>query len=102
MSTLFLLFLTDPEGGGSGFTSLIFLAAIFLVFYLFIIRPQSKKQKEIQNKVSEMKKGDKVVTSGGVIGIVASIEDDSIMMEIDKDVKVKLLKNAIVDVNPKK
>lgn len=102
MSTLFLLFVTDPEGGGGGFTSLIFLAAIFLVFYLFIIRPQSKKQKEIQNKVSEMKKGDKVVTSGGVVGIVASIEDDSIMMEIDKDVKVKLLKNAIVDVNPQK
>ncbi len=97
-----MLFAADPEGGGGGFTSLIFLAAIFLVFYLFIIRPQSKKQKEIQNKVSGMKKGDKVVTSGGVVGIVSSIEDDSIMLEIDKDVKVKLLKNAIVDVNPQK
>jgi len=101
MTTMFLLFAADPEGGG-GFTSLIFLAAIFLVFYLFIIRPQSKKQKEIQNKVSEMKKGDKVVTSGGVVGIVSAIEDDSIMLEVDKDVKVKLLKNAIVDVNPQK
>ena len=96
-----MLFAGDPESGG-GFTSLIFLAAIFLVFYLFIIRPQSKKQKEIQNKVTGMKKGDKVVTSGGVVGIVSSIEDDSIMLEIDKDVKVKLLKNAIVDVNPQK
>ncbi len=100
MNTLLLLFAADPEGGGGGFTSLIFLAAIFLVFYLFIIRPQSKKQKEIQNKVTQMKKGDKVITSGGVVGIVVSIEDDSIMLEIDKDVKVKLLKNAIVDVNP--
>ena len=100
MNTLLLLFAADPEGGGGGFTSLIFLAAIFLVFYLFIIRPQSKKQKEIQNKVAQMKKGDKVITSGGVVGIVVSIEDDSIMLEIDKDVKVKLLKNAIVDVNP--
>ena len=102
MNTIALLFVADPEGGGGGFTSLIFLAAIFLVFYLFIIRPQSKKQKEIQKKVSEMKKGDKIVTSGGMVGIVTSIEDDSIMLEVDKDVKVKLLKNAIVDVNPQK
>ncbi len=101
MNTLLMFFAADAEGGG-GFTSLIFLAAIFLVFYLFIIRPQSKKQKEIQNKVSEMKKGDKVVTSGGMVGIVSAIEDDSIMLEVDKDVKVKLLKNAIVDVNPQK
>lgn len=102
MNTLLLLFAADPEGGGGGFTSLIFLAAIFLVFYLFIIRPQSKKQKEIQNKVSAMNKGDKVVTSGGIVGIVNSIDDDSVMLEVDKDVKVKLLKNAIVDVNPQK
>jgi len=102
MNTMIMLFATDPEGGGGGFTSLIFLAAIFLVFYLFIIRPQSKKQKEIQKKVTEMKKGDKVVTSGGMVGIVSTIEDDSIMLEVDKEVKVKLLKNAIVDVNPQK
>ncbi|MDG5766773.1 preprotein translocase subunit YajC [Balneolales bacterium ANBcel1] len=102
MNFMIMLFAADPEGGGGGFTSLIFLAAIFLVFYLFIIRPQSKKQKEIQNKVSEMKKGDKVVTSGGIVGIVSAIEEDSVMLEIDKDVKVKLLKNAIVDVNPQK
>ncbi len=102
MNTMIMLFATDPEGGGGGFTSLIFLAAIFLVFYLFIIRPQSKKQKEIQKKVTEMKKGDKVVTSGGMVGIVSAIEDDSIMLEVDKEVKVKLLKNAIVDVNPQK
>lgn len=101
MNTFFFLFAADPEGGG-GFTSLFFLAAIFLVFYLFIIRPQSKKQKETQLKVSQMKKGDKVVTSGGLVGVVSSIDDDSIMLEVDKDVKVKLLKNAIVDVNPQK
>ncbi len=102
MNTLLLFFAADPDGSGGGFTSLIFLAAIFLVFYMFIIRPQSKKQKEIQNKVGQMKKGDKVITSGGIVGIVNSIDDDSVMLEIDKDVKVKLLKNAIVDVNPQK
>lgn len=97
-----LILLGDPQGGGGGFESLIFLALIFVIFYFFIIRPQSKKQKEIQHKVSEMKKGDKVVTSGGAIGIVASIEDDTVMVEVDKDVKVRFLKNAITDVNPQK
>ncbi|MEX0928842.1 MAG: preprotein translocase subunit YajC [Balneolales bacterium] len=90
------------DQGDGGMTSLLFLAAIFAVFYFFIIRPQSKKQKEIQTKVSEMKKGDKVISSGGLVGTVGSIEDDSVMLEVDKDVKVRLLKNAIVDVNPKK
>ncbi|MDI6401947.1 preprotein translocase subunit YajC [Balneolaceae bacterium ANBcel3] len=101
MYTFLLFFAANPEGGGNA-SGLIFLAAIFLVFYLFIIRPQSKKQKEIQNKVAAIKKGDKIVTSGGIVGLVTSIDDDSVMLEIDKDVKVKLLKNAIVDVNPQK
>jgi preprotein translocase subunit YajC len=92
----------DPSQGGSGFESLFFLVALFLVFYLFIIRPQSKRQKEIQNKVTEMKKGDKAVTSGGVIGTVNSIEDTTVILEVDKDVKVRFLKTAIVDVNPDK
>lgn len=93
-------FMTDQ--GDGGMTSLLFLAAIFAVFYFFIIRPQSKKQKEIQTKVAGIKKGDKIVSSGGIVGVVNNLEDDSVMLEIDKDVKVRLLKNAIVDVNPKK
>lgn len=93
-------FMTDT--GEGGMTSLLFLAAIFAVFYFFIIRPQSQKQKEIQTKVAGIKKGDKIVSSGGIVGTVNNIEDDSVMLEIDKDVKVKLLKNAIIDVNPKK
>lgn len=102
--TLFMLLLVgDPsQDGGSPFGSLFFLVALFLVFYLFIIRPQSKRQKEIQNKVNEMKKGDKLVTSGGIVGTLAAIEETSVLMEIDKDVKVRVLKTAIVDVNPDK
>ena len=96
---LFFLFAGDPEGGG-GFASLFFLVAIFVIFYFFIIRPQSKKQKEIQRKVSEMKKGDKVITSGGVVGKLVSDEDDSALLEVDEGVKIRFMKNAIVDVNP--
>lgn len=81
-------------------SSFIFLGLIFFIFWFFIIRPQSKKQKEIERKVTEMRKGDKVVTSGGMIGTLSSIEDDSALLEVDKDVKIRVLKTAIVDVNP--
>lgn len=96
-----ILMAGDPSQGG-GFESLFFLVALFLVFYLFIIRPQSKRQKEIQNKVGAMKKGDKIVTSGGVVGIVNAIDESTILVEVDKDVKVRFLKTAITDVNPEK
>lgn len=97
-------FLMAPQGGGegSGFTSLIFMGAIFVVFYFFIIRPQSKKQKEIQQKVSEMKKGDKVVTSSGMIGVLNHIDDDSVLIEVGNSTKIRFLKSAINDVNPNK
>ena len=100
--TSLLFLMGNPEQGGGGFESLFFLVALFLVFYLFIIRPQSKRQKEIQNKVASIKKGDKVVTSGGLVGTALSVEENSVMLEIDKDVKVRLLKTAVVDVNPEK
>lgn len=100
--TLFMFLMGSPEQGGSGFESLFFLVALFLVFYLFIIRPQSKRQKEIQNKVEALKKGDKVVTSGGIVGTANSVEETSVMLEVDKDVKIRVLKTAVVDVNPEK
>lgn len=93
----------SPEGGGDGaLINLLFLGALFFVFYFFIIRPQSKRQKEIQTKVSEMKKGDKVVTGGGMFGVVSSIDDDTVLLEIDSGVKARFQKSAITDVNPNK
>ncbi len=93
----------SPNGDpNSGIINLVFLGGIFLVFYFFIIRPQSQRQKEIQRKVSEMKKGDKVVTSSGIIGILNTIEDDSVLVEVGSNVKIRFLKTAISDVNPNK
>ncbi len=95
--------MAPPQGdGGGAMINLVFLGAIFFVFYFFIIRPQTKRQKEIQTKVSEMKKGDKVLTSGGMMGIVSSIDDDSVLLEIDNGVKARFQKSAITDVNPNK
>ncbi len=101
--TNYLIFLMgQAPGDDSGMINLVFLGLIFLTFYFFIIRPQSKKQKEIQNKVSEMKKGDKVVTSAGILGTVNSIADDSVLVEVDSGVKIRFLKSAVTDVNPNK
>ena len=98
-----LLFLMgNPEDPNAGIINLVFLGAIFLVFYLFIIRPQSKRQKEIQRKVSEMKKGDKIVTSSGIIGVLHTIDDDSVLVDVSNGVKIRFLKSAITDVNPNK
>lgn len=104
MTNFTLLLMGAPEGGdpNGGMINLLFLGAIFVVFYFFIIRPQSKRQKEIQKKVSEMKKGDKVVTSSGIIGILNSIEDDSVLVEVGSNVKIRFLTSAITDVNPNK
>lgn len=90
------------EGGGDGLIGLMFPLLLILVFYFFLIRPQSKRQREIQKKVSELKKGDKVVTTGGIIGTVSSIEDDSILLEVDSNVKIRFTKASVIDVNPNK
>jgi preprotein translocase subunit YajC len=90
------------EGGGGTWTTLIFMGAIFVIFYWFIIRPQSKRQKEIKEKVNNVQKGDKIVTSGGMIANVSNVDDDTVLAEIDKGVKARFNKSAITDVNPNK
>lgn len=99
----FSLFLMgNPNDPNSGIINLVFLGGIFVVFYFFIIRPQSQKQKEIKLKVEGMKKGDKVVTSSGLIGVLNAIEDDSVLIEVGSGTKLRFLKSAISDVNPNK
>jgi preprotein translocase subunit YajC len=102
--TLGQFFLMAPPDSGSegAIINLLFLGALFFVFYFFIIRPQSKRQKEIQKKVEAMRKGDKVVTSGGLIGQVNSIDDETVLLEVDSGVKIRFQKSAITDVNPDK
>jgi len=101
MNVFFLM--APPDSGSEGaIINLLFLGALFFVFYFFIIRPQSKRQKEIQKKVEVMKKGDKVVTSGGLIGQVNSIDDQTVLLEVDSGVKIRFQKSAITDVNPDK
>jgi len=100
MTNLAFLHLMAPAAGTSGQTnpimSLMPIVLVFVVFYLFFIRPQMKKQKELNNYRSSLKKGDKVVTTGGIYGKVYEIKDNYIMMEVGGDVKLKIDKNAVL------
>jgi preprotein translocase subunit YajC len=85
---------TQPAGGGMSMW--IMLALIFVVMWFFMIRPQRKQQKELQNFRDSLKKGDKVVTIGGIYGTVDEIKEGSVLIIVDKDVKIRVSKNALV------
>ena len=83
-------------GQGGGMTMLLMLALIFVVMWLFMIRPQQKRQKELNKFRDSLAKGDKVVTVGGIYGTVLEVNDNKVMLEIDKDVKIKVDKASLV------
>ena len=81
---------------GGGWSMWIMLALIFVVMWFFMIRPQKKQQKELQNFRDSLKKGDKVVTIGGIYGTVAEIKEESVLIEVDNNVKIRVSKQALV------
>jgi preprotein translocase subunit YajC len=82
-------------GAAGGAQSLIFLVLMFVVFYFVLIRPQTKKQKEHQALINNLKSGDQVVTRGGIIGKITGVKDGVITIEIQEKVRVRLLKGYI-------
>jgi preprotein translocase subunit YajC len=82
---------------GTGFPTLIMMALMFVVFYFFLIRPQSKKAKEQQNFIETLKAGDKVVTIAGIHGKIVSVndEDKTFMIQVDGPTRLKIEKSAI-------
>ena len=68
---------------------------IFVVFYFFMIRPQTKKQKELQKQRDAMKKGDKVITAGGIYGEIKEVQETSLLITIAKDVTIKVDKGSV-------
>jgi preprotein translocase subunit YajC len=80
--------------GEQGIQSLVMLGLMVLVFYFFMIRPQMKKQKELKKFREGLKKGDKVVTIGGIHGIILEVTDNTVLIESEKT-KLRLEKSAI-------
>ncbi len=96
MFNTFLTMAPQAAEGGNPLMSLLPFLLIIVVFYFFMIRPQMKRQKELRKYREALKKGDKVITTGGIYGRVAEIKDDHVMMEIADNVKIKIDKSAII------
>jgi len=93
--------LMAPQGqeGGSGLVAnLILFGSIIAIFYFMIIRPQQKRQRERQKMLDTMKKGDKIITSGGIYGTIAGIDEKHLLVQIADNVKVKVDRGSIASV----
>ena len=91
-----------PTGDASNiFIQIAPLVLIFVVFYFLMIRPQSKRMKEHQNMISNLKRGDNVVLSSGMIGKIVRVEDKEVGIEIAQGVTVKVVKGMIAEVRAK-
>jgi len=88
-----------PQGGGA--EQLFIMVAIFAVFYFLLIRPQTKRAKEHRQMVSELGKGDEVITNGGIYGKLTKVEDDYVEVEIADNTTVRLQRQAIASILPK-
>ena len=86
------------EGGGGLVSTLIMFGAIFLIFYFMIIRPQQKRSKERDKMLSNLEKGDKVVTSGGLHGVIAGLDEKTVLLQVGDNVKLKFERSAISSV----
>lgn len=83
-------------GGGGNFTFLIMMVLIFVVMYFFMIRPQQKKQKEMAKFRESLQKGDKIVTLGGIYGVISEVKERYVLIEVDSNVKLRVDKSSIV------
>lgn len=101
MELLFAMAPQGGEGGGGLISTLIMFGAIFLIFYFMIIRPQQKRAKEKANLLANLEKGDKVVTNGGIYGVISGLEEKTALLQISDNVKIKIDRSAITTVLPK-
>jgi preprotein translocase subunit YajC len=97
--TLFAMMPGDPSGAGpSPISMLLPLVGMLAIFYFLLIRPQQKRQKELQKMIGALKKGDRVVTASGLFGSIAGLRDDIVVVEIADGVKVEMMRNAVTGV----
>jgi preprotein translocase subunit YajC len=90
------LALMAANGQSSPFLQFLPLIAIALIFYFIVFLPNKKKQNALKEMLNNLKNGDKVITSGGIFGVVAGIKDDRIQLKVADQVKIEISKNAIV------
>ena len=98
MNNLTGIFLQGTPGGADMLSTIVPFLLIIVVFYFLILRPQQKRQKERTKLLEGVKKGDKIITAGGIHGVVEGIEEKSVLVKIDDNVKVKLEKTGIATI----
>lgn len=86
---------TGNAQSGSSMSFWIMIIAMFLIMWLFMIRPQRKQQKQLEEFRNSLKKGDKVITAGGIYGTVAETDERTVLLKVDGDVKIRVDKSAI-------
>jgi preprotein translocase subunit YajC len=97
--------LLQAAGGGNAtgsmVSTLVTFGLVFVIFYFLIIRPQSRKQKEAKKMIEAVKKGDRIVTIGGVHGTISSVKEKTVIVKVDDTCKMEFSKSAIASVEPK-
>jgi preprotein translocase subunit YajC len=101
MESVILTAAAGGAGGSAFFVQLFPLLLIYVVFYLFLIRPQQKRAKAHEAKIAAVQKNDEVVTAGGLMGKVTKVADEYVEVEIAPNVRVKAVKSTIANVQPR-
>ena len=87
--------LLQQAAQGGSFIPLLALGLIFVIFYVFIIGPQKKEQKKTQEMIAAVQKGDKIITIGGIHGVVSSVKETTIILKVDDNCKLEMNRSAI-------
>ncbi len=87
----------SPDGGGSGLAGMIPFILIIVIIYFLMIRPQSKKAKQHQAMLTELKKGDKVVTIGGIFGTVLEVREKTFLVKVSNNTEMEFLKSSVAE-----
>ncbi|PKB25108.1 protein translocase subunit yajC [Novosphingobium kunmingense] len=99
-SSLSLFASAAAAGSPPGWVSFLPLVGMFLIFWFLILRPQMKRQKDLQAKIGGLKKGDQVLTAGGLLGKIVRVDENYVDLELGPNIKVKALRSTIADVVP--
>jgi len=85
----------QAQGGGSAWSMWVLIILMFVVMWFFMIRPQRKQQKALEEMRSRLGKGDKVVTAGGIYGTIADVDDRTVLIKVDGEVKLRVDKSSV-------
>ena len=97
MNILTIVLQAAPQAApaGGGISLWIMLALMFIVMWFFMIRPQRKAQKEQEKFLNSIENGTRVITAGGIYGVVVEVKENTLLIEVDKDVKIRVSKNSV-------